>query len=441
MYIIAFCHPALPLNLWEQFRDDMILDYMRSLPEEESINMALHDIQKTLQQHGLRCMDVGLPSPQGNPPAEVAVYDIAQEALDAQNRIPMLNERQREAFEIIREALDNENQEGRCFFIDGPGGSGKTFLYKTLMAFVRGRAQVVLPFATTGIAATLLKGGRTVHSGFKLPVPILDTSVSNLRMRSNDADVLREAALIIIDEATMLYKDGLRCIDRVLRELMVDERPFGGKIFLLGGDFRQTLPVVTRGTRNDILENCIKSSPLWQQFRQLTLSANMRSEGQQAHNDWLLQVGEGTVAQVVRFRDPDIMEIPQPMIENGNLIDIIFGHNLNSMSDEELSRRVILVSTNAQALDINREIVSRLNGDPTIFYSADSVVSEDENDQLNFPVEFLNELTPSGMPPHVLLLKPGAVIMLLRNLNAKKGLCNGTRLIVEGASRNTILAR
>lgn len=438
-YIIVFCRPAQPLLLWQQFYEDMILDYMRSLPEPEAINMALHDIQKTLMEHKFTCAIVGLPVPQGHPPAEDALYDIAQEAYDAQNRIPMLNERQREAFDTIRDALDFDRGEARCFFIDGPGGSGKTFLYKTLMAFVRGRDQVAMPFATTGIAGTLLKGGRTVHSGFKLPVPVLETSVSSMRLNSDDAAILRDARLIIIDEATMLYKDSLRCIDRLLRDIMGDQRPFGGKVFLLGGDFRQTLPVVTRGTRADIIENCIKSSPLWQQFRQLTLSANMRSEGQQAHNNWLLQVGEGTTPRVTRYHD--LVEIPQSMMVERNLTDIIFGNNLNEMSDEELSRRVILVSTNAQALNINREIVRRLTGDPVIFYSADSLESDDPNDAINFPVEFLNELTPSGMPPHVLVLKPGAVIMLLRNLNPKKGLCNGTRLIVEGASRSTIVAR
>lgn len=438
-YVIVFCRPAQPLTLWQQFYEDMILDYMRSFSEPEAINLALHDIEKTLKEHNFTCAIVGLPEPQGHPPAEGAPYDIAQEAYDAQTRIPMLNEKQREAFDIIRDALDFDNGEARCFFIDGPGGSGKTFLYKTLLAFVRGRDEIAMPFATTGIAGTLLKGGRTVHSGFKLPVPILDTSVSSMRLNSNEATILREARLIIIDEATMLYKDGLRCIDRLLRDIMDDQRPFGGKVFLLGGDFRQTLPVVTRGTRADILENCIKSSPLWRQFRQLTLSANMRSEGQQAHNNWLLQVGEGTTPRVTQYND--LVEIPQSMMVDGSLIDIIFGNNLNGMSDDELSRRVILVSTNAQALDINRAIVGRLTGDPVIFYSADSLESDDQNDAINFPVEFLNELTPSGMPPHCLLLKPGAVIMLLRNLNPKKGLCNGTRLIVEGASRNTIVAR
>ncbi len=62
------------------------------------------------------------------------------------------------------------------------------------------------------------------------------------------------------------------------------------------------------------------------------------------------------------------------------------------------------------------------------------------NDAANYPVEFLNDQTPSGMPPHVLMLKRGVIIMLLRNLNPKKGLCNGTRMIVRHLQRNFITA-
>ena len=111
------------------------------------------------------------------------------------------------------------------------------------------------------------------------------------------------------------------------------------------------------------------------------------------------------------------------------------------MSVQELSKRVIVAPTNTQTLNMNRKIIDLIDGDSQIYYSADSVVSEDPNDALNFPVEFLNEQTPSGMPPHVLLLKKGVVIMLLRNLNPKKGLCNGTPLIVEDPGRNLIRAR
>ncbi|GBO28101.1 hypothetical protein AVEN_219900-1 [Araneus ventricosus] len=97
----------------------------------------------------------------------------------------------------------------------------------------RGKGDIALPFATTGIAATLLKDGRTVHSGFKLPVPLLDTSVSSMRPTSPEADKLRQAVLIIIDEITMLKKDGLRCIDSLLRDLMNNDKPFGGKVIIM----------------------------------------------------------------------------------------------------------------------------------------------------------------------------------------------------------------
>jgi CO dehydrogenase nickel-insertion accessory protein CooC1 len=56
------------------------------------------------------------------------------------------------------------------FFIDGLGGTGKTFLYRTVMANLRSRGQIVLATASSGIAATLLPGGRTTHSRFKLTI-------------------------------------------------------------------------------------------------------------------------------------------------------------------------------------------------------------------------------------------------------------------------------
>jgi len=87
-----------------------------------------------------------------------------------------------------------------------------------------------LPFTTTGIAATLMKGGRTVHTGFKLSVPLVDSSVSGLRQTLAEADEFRRASLILIDEVTMLPKIGHHCIDQVLRDLMGNKEPFEGKV-------------------------------------------------------------------------------------------------------------------------------------------------------------------------------------------------------------------
>ena len=65
-----------------------------------------------------------------------------------------------------------------------------------------------------------------------------------------------------------------------------------------------------------------------------------------------------------------------------------------------------------------------------ILESIDEMICDIGEDPSLFPHEYLNSLTPSGMPPHKLLLKVGVVVMLLRNLDVKNGLCNGTRLRV-----------
>ncbi len=439
-FICCFCQPAVPIKLWEDHVVNLTLDYMRSDPDDIATNKALHDVNTILKQHGLSCAAIGLPTPTGNAP-ELRVFDQDEEAREGEERVAMLNENQLNVFGKIVGAIEDADIEHRYFYLDGPGGSGKTFLYTTLMAFIRGRGQVVLPFATTGIAATLLKGGRTVHSGFKLPVPLLDTSVSSMRMTSPEAEVLRQSSLIIIDEITMLPKNGLRCIEKLLREVMANEKPFGGKVFVVGGDFRQTLPVVARGTRTDIVESCIKSSRLWNHFTQLTLTTNMRSEGQDDHNNWLLQVGSGNLPTEPGVFEDSTIQIPQEMVAKEDLIETIFSNHIQQMSVDDLSKRVIVAPTNARTLEMNRKIIGILAGEPTIYYSADSAVSEDPNDAINYPVEFLNDQTPSGMPPHALILKKGAIIMLLRNLNPKKGLCNGTRMIIEGLARNFLTAK
>lgn len=62
------------------------------------------------------------------------------------------------------------------------------------------------------------------------------------------------------------------------------------------------------------------------------------------------------------------------------------------------------------------------------YKSIDTVTND--ADIINFPIEFLNSLEPSGIPPHILNLKVGAVIMVIRNLNPPI-LCNGTRVAIK----------
>nr|CAI5847006.1 unnamed protein product [Callosobruchus analis] len=80
---------------------------------------------------------------------------------------------------------------------------------------------------------------------------------------------------------------------------------------------------------------------------------------------------------------------------------------------------------------MNDQILGLLDGDYTTYLCDDSVETEDDGERLNFTIEFLNSINPSGMPEHRLRLKVGTVLMLLRNLNTKKGLCNGNKLVMS----------
>ena len=338
-FILCFCNLTNALDLWNNYKTEMSLDFLCNNPEPVAFNFTLHEINACLQQHGLSCASFALPIPTGNT-FETPLYNTIHEKEEAKRKIATLNREQLSAFTKIIEAIYYSN-ENRYFYLDGPGSAGKTYLYLTLLSFVPGKGDLYFPFATTDIAATLMKGGRTVHSGFKLPVSLLDTSVSSMRSTSKEAEELRKAVLIIIDEITMLTKDGLRCIDSLLQEVMNNHMPFGGKVFVIGGDFRQTLPVVRRGTHTDIIESCIKSSPLWHLFTHLSLTENVRSNGKNLHNTWLLNVGSGSL-QHTETLSLDSIEIPHQMIHQEDLIDLVYGENFNNIEIQELSKRAIL---------------------------------------------------------------------------------------------------
>ena len=78
-----------------------------------------------------------------------------------------------------------------------------------------------------------------------------------------------------------------------------------------------------------------------------------------------------------------------------------------------------------------------LPGDIQTFRSADELEQTEGN--IRYSKEYLNSLSPSGFPPHALKMKSGMPLMLLRNLNPRLGLCNGTKLIFQRALDNKVL--
>ena len=95
--------------------------------------------------------------------------NYTEDELDAVlSNIELLNPEQEYVFNQIKDAF--ESSRGGIIFIDAPGGTGKTFLSGIILAFVRRRGKIALAVASSGIAATLLQGGRTAHVVFKIPI-------------------------------------------------------------------------------------------------------------------------------------------------------------------------------------------------------------------------------------------------------------------------------
>ena len=186
-----------------------------------------------------------------------------------------------------------------------------------------------------------------------------------------------------------------------------------------------------------IVEGCLRRSRFWANIVKFHLTANMRTNPDQAEfAQYLLEVGEGRHQRIAGLPEESI-DIPRNWVTE-NVINEIFPE-----VDENSHNTAILTPKNNTALLINEEVLEKLPGDRKIYYSHD--IELDQNSQPNpaplYPVELLHSLTPSGMAPHKLILKKGALIMLLRNMDPSLGLCNGTRLIIEELYENTIKAR
>ncbi|GBN68097.1 hypothetical protein AVEN_104931-1 [Araneus ventricosus] len=301
---------------------------------------------------------------------------------------------------------------------------------------VRGKGDQAIAVASTGMAATFLSGGRTAHSIFKIPLTLNATSTCNLKPNTSEANILLDAKVIVWDEAPMTHVHAFLAVDRLLKDLTKCDEPFGGKILLLGGDFRQVLPVILRGSRSLTVSSCIKKHRLWSDFFVMKLTENMRAfASEKEFASWLLHVGEGESGEKIQLPPFCYPEIQDPVQQLFSDIDF------KTVTPEELKGRAILTVTNDLSMQINNRVLECMPGNEVIYESIDNIVSNDPQDHLAYTEEFLNSLTPTGMPPHKLRLKPGTIIMLLRNLAPSKGLCNGTRLIVIQLQKNVIVAK
>ena len=233
----------------------------------------------------------------------------------------------------------------------------------------------------------------------------------------------------------------MEALDKSMRDIMdKPDLPFGGKTVVFGGDFRQVLPIVRKGTRAQIVDASLRRSELWNSMRQLKLVHNMRAQNNKWFAEYLLRIGNGTeeTNDDGEIQLPTSICVPNKTDDNSldRLIDNVYKTDNASLKDPKyITSRAILSTRNDSVDKINLKMIDRFQGEEMVYHSFDSVEDDPHN---YYPPEYLNTLTPNGLPPHMLKLKINCPIILLRNIDPANGLCNGTRLVVHGFQKNAI---
>jgi hypothetical protein len=195
--------------------------------------------------------------------------------------------------------------------------------------------------------------------------------------------VLKETKLIIWDEAPMQHRYGPEAVDRTIRDLLKppdvlieDVSPFGGITVLFVGDFRQTLPVVPRGSRAQIVNASLRRSRLWQHIKVLHLTKNMRLEQTPQSiqfAEWLLTVGAGSdLTPDKTIQLPNNMRLPQNNVNS--LVNAIYPDiDQPGREDKFFLEHTILSATNDKVDHLNQLILDSFPGEQSIHMSADTV--------------------------------------------------------------------
>ncbi|KAG8174784.1 hypothetical protein JTE90_013184 [Oedothorax gibbosus] len=249
-YYLIGDEPSDARQLWERFELEMT-DFGDTSSE------ALCDIEAMLNTENRTCEDFGLNKPDIFT-APVICIDIGSHSQKCHEIEEKFNEDQLGVYNRVIGSISGECQQpAQCFFIDGPGGTGKTFLYTGIYHRLLAMNKKTACVAWTGIASILLPCGTTSHRFFNLPIQLNEEGICFTKPR--DKRRLQEVDVVIWDEASMIPRKALEIIDRTLKDVMNNSLPFGGKTFILGGDFRQVLPVVKKATRSQIVSECMKS--------------------------------------------------------------------------------------------------------------------------------------------------------------------------------------
>jgi ATP-dependent DNA helicase PIF1 len=289
----------------------------------------------------------------------------------------------------------------RSVLITGPAGTGKSFLLKFLKEKLGSRLRVV---ATTGVAAINV-GGSTFHSwagiglGEGTAEELAETILENPRATAR----IRKAAVLAVDEVSMLDADLFCRIDEAFRIVRRKSSPFGGIQMILFGDFLQLPPVA--GHKSEV--RFAFQSPVWKAS----------------------EIVVHQLTTVIRQRDAVFVEA-LARVRMGiadSFVRQILSSRIGALDPDPRIEPVVLECRNVDVDAFNQARLESLPG------SAISIPSEDSGESRHSA-----SLDKSCLAPADLRLKVGAQVMLLKNLDVEGGLVNGSLGIVQSIGKSSV---
>ncbi len=289
---------------------------------------------------------------------------------------------------------------GRNVYLTGPAGSGKTYVIRQYVEYLKQRGVGVAITASTGIAATHI-GGVTIHSwsGIGLRDFLSSYHIDELTEKEYLFKRYEKTKVLVIDEISMLHPNMLDGIDRIARAMKGSDQPFGGIQIVLSGDFFQ-LPPIVRGEEELAF---VTKSKAWKEsdIRICYLEEQWRQNDSSLERI-LNEMRSGEVSVETK-------ELLSQYSEDKNIGDFVptrlFTHNRNV--DE-----------------LNAVELSKLPGD-TYQYEMHSKGKK----------HIVENIIKGILAPEVLSLKKNAVVMFVKN-NFEEGYVNGTLGVVEEFDEN-----
>ena len=285
---------------------------------------------------------------------------------------------------------------GQNVFLTGSAGSGKTYTLNQYIDYLRARRVPVAVTASTGIAATHMSG-TTIHSwsGIGIKDELSERDLTNLSRKQFLADRLKDTAVLIIDEISMLHAKQLNLVSQVLKHVRKNDKAFGGIQVVVAGDFFQLPPIGSKGESNREKFAFMSEAWLDAKFHICYLSEQHRQVSEAANGGLDLD----DILNQIRRQEVTFEAIAA--------LEATFDQNVDI-------KRTRLYTHNLNVNKINDTELAALSGEMKRF-EATSTGDSKLVDTLKKTVRTQDEL----------ILKVGAKVMFIKN-NTELGVSNGT---------------